>query len=147
MTKTSEDRGKTPTMLGLVLCLGALPLLAGLIGCSTARPVADADFPSSTESFSLVRPAGPEGPSGSAGLASPVGAAGGGSLAGRLLHIIAGSVTACLTYWRGPSLVGRTRDGVTDAPGGPGETGPQGPAGATNALDPAEGVTIWALSW
>lgn len=38
MTKTSENRGKNLKMLGLIACLGALPLLFGATGCSSARP-------------------------------------------------------------------------------------------------------------
>ena len=35
MRKTSVNTGKTLTMLGLVISLGALPLLLGVTGCTT----------------------------------------------------------------------------------------------------------------
>jgi hypothetical protein len=38
MTKTSENRGKTPKTLALIVCLGALPLFFGATGCSTTNP-------------------------------------------------------------------------------------------------------------
>ena len=35
MKSTSENRGTIPTMLGLIVCLSALPLLLGVAGCTT----------------------------------------------------------------------------------------------------------------
>ena len=37
MSKTSPNKSKTLSALGLVLCLGSLPLLVGLTGCVSNR--------------------------------------------------------------------------------------------------------------
>src|ERR1051326_4716659 len=75
MTNTSE-KGKTPTTLGLILCLGALPLLYGITGCSTGKPLAQNNSRSSEEYASMVGPAGPQGPAGPEGARGFVGATG-----------------------------------------------------------------------
>src|SRR2546421_13089940 len=74
MKNTSETRGKTPTILGLIVCVGALPFLYGTTGCSTARPVT---YTSNSEEYtSMVGPAGPQGPVGPTGAQGRVGARG-----------------------------------------------------------------------
>ena len=35
MTKTTNNTGRSRKVLGLILCLGALPLLLGVTGCAT----------------------------------------------------------------------------------------------------------------
>jgi len=37
MPKTSTNRSKTRNALGLIICLGALPLLGGVTGCASSR--------------------------------------------------------------------------------------------------------------
>src|SRR5580765_8838730 len=57
MTKTSEKRSKPSTKLGLIVCLGVLPLLYGITGCSTGKPVAQ-NSPRNEDYSSMVGPAG-----------------------------------------------------------------------------------------
>jgi hypothetical protein len=129
MTKTSEKRGKTPTALGLIVCLGALPLLYGVTGCSTEKHYTRTSSPSPEVYASMVGPAGPEGPAGTEGAKGSVGATGaaGAGIAGP-----AGEQGP-----RGPAGVqgatGSTGSAGAIARGAPGAAGPVGPAGAQGA--------------
>src|SRR5689334_1885548 len=78
MTKIVGTKGNTPTRLGLIVCLGALPLLYGITGCSTHKQAAQTQTPSySNEGYSsMVGPAGPEGPAGPQGAKGTIGATG-----------------------------------------------------------------------
>src|SRR2546423_13158550 len=71
MTKTSEKSSKTPTVLGLIVCVGALPLLYGITGCSTGKPLAQTR--GGEEYASMVGPAGPGGPAGPEGATGRIG--------------------------------------------------------------------------
>ena len=79
MTNTVENRRKTSATLGLIVCLGALPLLYGVTGCSSSRHAGysrSGYAVSQNEATSFVGPAGPQGPSGPAGSVGGVGATG-----------------------------------------------------------------------
>ena len=76
MTKTSENRGKTPTMLTLIVCVGALPFLYGVTGCNTTKPVSYNQSSTTMEPVGLVGPRGPQGPPGPAGAVGPIGSTG-----------------------------------------------------------------------
>jgi hypothetical protein len=130
MKKSSGKNSKTPSVLGLIVCLGALPLLYGVTGCSSSKHAIGSSPRIQEEGYtSVVGPAGPEGPAGPQGAKGIVGATGapGGGIAGA-------------TGEQGPSGpsgirgdVGATGRAGEVAVGQPGETGPAGPAGAQGA--------------
>src|SRR5580765_7358254 len=129
MTKTSEKRIKTSTKLGLTVCLGVLPLLYGITGCSTGKHPAQ-NSPRNEEYSSMVGPAGPEGPAGPQGAKGTIGATGapGAGVAGAIGE-------------QGPSgptgsqgAVGATGTAGAVARGQSGKAGNVGPAGAQGAV-------------
>ena len=129
MIKTCETRGKAPTVIGLIICLGTLPLLYGITGCCTAKQQARNTPRNSEEYSSTVGPAGPEGPAGPQGAKGTVGATGaaGAGIAGP-----AGEQGP-----RGPvgvqGATGARGSAGAIARGEPGVAGPVGPAGAQGA--------------
>jgi hypothetical protein len=120
MKETSENNGKSPAMLTLIACLGVLPLIYGVTGCSSDKATAY------TGSSDLVGPQGPAGPAGPAGTQGQTGQTGapGVALAGPT-----GAVgPAGPTGIRGPT--GATGVAGAVEVGRAGIAGPAGPAGA-----------------
>jgi outer membrane protein OmpA-like peptidoglycan-associated protein len=72
MIKTTEKKRPSATTLTLIVCLGALPLLSGLAGCSSARPGAQTE---NEPHASMAGPAGPDdsGPAGIPGASGGTG--------------------------------------------------------------------------
>jgi outer membrane protein OmpA-like peptidoglycan-associated protein len=119
MKKTSEQIRKTPTMAALIVCLGALPLIYGVAGCSSDKTAYNG-------STSLVGPQGPAGPAGPAGMQGQTGETGAPGVA------MAGPMGA--EGPAGPTGI-RGETGATGVPGAvevgqAGIAGPAGPAGA-----------------
>jgi outer membrane protein OmpA-like peptidoglycan-associated protein len=133
MKKTSEQIRKTPTMAALIVCLGALPLIYGVAGCSSDKTAYNG-------STSLVGPQGPAGPAGPAGMQGQTGETGAPGVA------MAGPMGA--EGPAGPTGI-RGETGATGVPGAvevgqAGIAGPAGPAGAQGetGLTGAQGSTL-----
>ena len=154
MRKTSEYKAKATSVLGLLVCLGAIPLLYGVTGCSTAKGTGDtggrtgtgprstrlSDAPRPVEPvvhaffggaapISLVGPRGAQG-STTVGIAGAVGREGEPGLQGEV-----GAIGA----------EGGTRAGVAGAPGVAGEVGSQGAVGPIGEKGSSGLVSFWTL--
>ncbi len=120
-------------MAALIVCLGALPLIYGVAGCSSDKTAYNG-------STSLVGPQGPAGPAGPAGMQGQTGETGAPGVA------MAGPMGA--EGPAGPTGI-RGETGATGVPGAvevgqAGIAGPAGPAGAQGetGLTGAQGSTL-----
>ena len=143
---TNSTRGTTPTLLGWIVCLSALPLLCGVTGCSKERSADDSyqKIDSDEQHASLVRPAGRIGPAGAQGVAGSTGAEG-STTAGVVGAVGDAGVAGPQGSVGATGTTGATQAGAVGAVGPLGEAGLQGLTGATGAEGPAGIVSRWTL--